>query len=58
MRRRLRLKKNRDEPIQDILHIYIEMSPGYSLHSHLKQKYVIFFPLRKSENRRAEQSPD
>jgi hypothetical protein len=49
------VKKNRvDEPIQAILHIYMEMSQGKSLCSHLKQAKKTLFCFTKSENKKAE----
>jgi hypothetical protein len=53
------MKKNRgDEPIQVIIHIYMEMSQGNSLCSYLKQAKMPFFSFlfssTKLENRRAE----
>jgi hypothetical protein len=55
--RRLRKKeKNRgDEPIQVIIHMYMEMSQGNSLYSYLKQIKLSVFFFTKSEKRRAEQ---
>jgi hypothetical protein len=47
------MKKNRDEPIQDIIHMYMEMSQGHSLCSYYKQAKMSFFShdaCAKSEN--------
>jgi hypothetical protein len=52
------MKKNRDEPIRVIIHIYMETSQGNSLCSYLKQAknvIYIFFSSTESENRRVEQ---
>jgi hypothetical protein len=54
------MKRNRgDEPIQVIVHVYMETSQGNSLCSYLKQGKMSFFsfPSTKSENRRVEEVP-
>jgi hypothetical protein len=46
IKRRLRFRKEKnrgDEPIWVIIHIYVEMSQGNSLHSYLKQMKMSFF---------------
>jgi hypothetical protein len=55
------MKKNRDEPPGLIIHIYMELSQGNSLHSYLYLKQAtmsffssFFFSSTKSENSRTE----
>jgi hypothetical protein len=48
------LKKNKgNEPVQDIIHKYMEMSQGNSLCSYLKQKcyFFFFYKIREQEGR-------
>jgi hypothetical protein len=49
------MEKNRgDEPIQVIIHMYMEISQGNFLYGYLKQTEMSFLKI-KMENRRAEQ---
>jgi hypothetical protein len=41
-----------DEPIQDIMHVYMEMSQENYFCSYLKQTKMSFFSLTKSKQRR------
>jgi hypothetical protein len=53
------MKKNRDESIQVLIHIYMEISQGNSLCNYFKQTemslFLPFFFFTKSYNRRVEQ---
>jgi hypothetical protein len=49
-------EKRGEEPIQVVLHIFMEMSHGNSLYNYLKQtKMSFYFSSTKLENRRVEQ---
>jgi hypothetical protein len=49
-----RKEKNRDEPVQVIIHLYMEMSQWSSLYNYLKQTKM---PFSKTKNRKVKQVP-
>jgi hypothetical protein len=52
-----RKKKNRDELIRLMIHIYMEMSQGNSLYSYLKQTKMSFFLHLQSQKQEGRTGP-